>query len=116
MAVVLYYNSPGAISTEVDEGFIKACAGELPAPAVVAQFFDPITETDQQKWLLGFETTPAAAKFLANKEWIRITRHKKGADIGIGKCGQNKPTNTKTSAKTANKRGGKMRGRGRGKK
>jgi hypothetical protein len=38
------------------------------------------------------------------------------ADIGIGKCGQNKPTNTKTSTKTVNKRGGKMRGRGRGKK
>jgi hypothetical protein len=48
--------------------------------------------------------TPAAAKFLANKEWIRVARHEKGADIGIGKCGQNKPANTKTRAKTANKR------------
>jgi hypothetical protein len=115
-AVVLYYNGPGAVSTEVVEGFIKAYAGELPTPAVVAQFFDPVTETDQQKWLLGFDTTPAAAKFLANKEWIRVARHEKGADIGIGKCGQNKPANTKTIAKTANKKGGKTRGRGRGKK
>jgi hypothetical protein len=66
MAVVLYVNGPGAVSTEV-EGFINAYAGELPTPAVVAQFFDPVTETDQQKWLLGFDTTPAVAKFLANK-------------------------------------------------
>jgi hypothetical protein len=47
-AVVLYYNGPGAISTEVIEGFIKAYAGEHPTPAVVAQFFDPVTETDQK--------------------------------------------------------------------
>jgi hypothetical protein len=36
------------MSTEVVEGFIKAYTGE-PTPAVVAQFFDPITETDQKK-------------------------------------------------------------------
>jgi hypothetical protein len=60
--------------------------------------------------------TPAAAKFLANKEWIHVACHEKSANIGIGKCGQNKPANTKTSTKTANKRGGKMRGRGRGKR
>jgi hypothetical protein len=67
---------------------IKAYAGELPTSAVVAQFFDPVTETDQQKWLLGFDMTPAAAKFLANKEWIRVACHEKGADIGIGKWGR----------------------------
>jgi hypothetical protein len=33
-----------------------------------SQFFDPITEIDQQKWLLGSDTAPAAAKFLAYKE------------------------------------------------
>jgi hypothetical protein len=83
---------------------------------VVAQFFDPVMKMDQQKWLLGFDTALAAAKFLANKEWICIAHHKKGTDISISKCGQNKPANTKTSTKTANKRGGKSRDRGKGKK
>ena len=59
-AVVLYYNGPGAVDTETISGFIKAYAGDLPAPAVVAQFFDPVLETDLQKWLLGFDQPQAA--------------------------------------------------------
>jgi hypothetical protein len=83
-AVILYFNGPSAIDTEVIEGFIQAHAGKLPTPAVVAQFFDPVTETDQQKWLLGFDTPQAVATLLANKEWTRIARHEKGANIGVG--------------------------------
>jgi hypothetical protein len=100
--VVLSYNGPGAVSTEVVEAFIKGYTVELPTLVVVAQFFDPVTETDQQKWLLGFNTAPAVAKFLANK--IHVAHHKKGIYIGIGKYGQNKPANTKTSTKTVTKR------------
>jgi hypothetical protein len=103
-AVILYFNGPG--DTEVIKGFIQAYAGELPTPAVVAQFFDPVTETDQQKWLLGFDTPQATAMFLANKEWTRITRHEKGADIGVGKCGQTKPV---ANSKSTNKNGGNKR-------
>jgi hypothetical protein len=40
----------------------------------------------QQKWLLGFYTAPAMAKFLANKIWIQVACHEKGANVGIGKC------------------------------
>jgi hypothetical protein len=114
-AVILYFNSPSAVDTEVIEGFIQAYAGKLRTPVVVAQFFDLVTETDQQKWLLGFDTPQVAATFLANKEWTRIAHHKKGADIGVGKCGQTKPVaNSKSTNKNGdNKRGGKKRGRGR---
>jgi hypothetical protein len=115
-AVILYFNGPGAVDTEVIEGFIQAYTGKLPTPAVVAHFFNPVTETDQQKWLLGFDTPQAIATFLANKEWTRIACHEKGADIGVGKCGQTKPVaNSKSTNKNGgNKRGGKKRGRGRG--
>jgi hypothetical protein len=115
-AVILYFNGPSAVDTEVIEGFIQAYTGELPTQAVVAQFFDPVTEIDQQKWLLGFDTPQATATFLANKEWTRIARHEKGADIGVGKCGQTiVVANSKSTNKNGgNKRGGKKRGRERG--
>ena len=112
-AVVLYYNGPGAVDTETISGFIKAYAGDLPAPAVVAQFFDPVLETDLQKWLLGFDQPQAAEKFLLNKDWTRVARHEKGAEIGIGKCGQTALPPTRTPE---TKRKDTKRGRGRGRK
>ena len=112
-AVVLYYNGPGAVDTETISGFIKAYAGDLPAPAVVAQFFDPVLETDLQKWLLGFDQPQSAEKFLLNKDWTRVARHEKGAEIGIGKCGQTAPPPTRTPE---TKRKDTKRGRGRGRK
>jgi hypothetical protein len=62
-AVIIYYKGPSAINTTVIEGAITAFAGHLPKPAVVAQFFDWVTETDLLKWLIAFDTADAAIKF-----------------------------------------------------
>jgi hypothetical protein len=46
-AVILYFSGPGAVDTKVIKGFIQTYTGKLPTLVVVAQFFDPVTETNQ---------------------------------------------------------------------
>jgi hypothetical protein len=104
-AVILYFNGPGTVDTEVIEGFIQTYAGKLPTPAVVAQFFDPVTKMDQQKWLLGFDTPQATVTFLANKKWIHIACREKGAITGVGKCGQTKQQKRQQQERRQKERG-----------
>jgi hypothetical protein len=87
MVVALYYNGPRAVSTEVVESFIKAYAGELPTPAEVAQFFDPVMETVPSQQRMDLRSLP-----------------QKGGQHRHWQVWAEQACSTKTSMKTVNKR------------
>jgi hypothetical protein len=68
-ALILYFKGPGTIDTGTITDLIKRyMADTLPCPAVVAQFYDHVTEKELPKWLLGFDYPVEAKKFAEDKD------------------------------------------------
>jgi hypothetical protein len=115
--LILYFKGPGTIHTGTITDLIKRyTADTLPCPAVVAQFYDHITEEELPKWLLGFDYPVEAEKFAEDKDWPKLVLQFHQVTIAIGKCGEIKapPKKSVNKAQSKKKRGGGTpRGRGR---
>jgi hypothetical protein len=94
-------------------------ANTLLHPAVVAQFYDHITEKELPKWLLGFNYPVEAEKLAKDKDWPKLAHQFHQVTIVIGKYGEIKAPPKKSVNKAQSKKkcgGGTPRGRGRSEK
>jgi hypothetical protein len=115
--LILYYKGLGTTDTGIITDLIKRyTADSLPHPAVVAQFYNLVTEKKLPTWLLGFDYSVEAEKFAENKDWPKLVLQFYQVTIAIGKCGEIKAPPKKSVNKAQSKKkhgGGTPRGRGR---